>query len=131
MLGEAGVTVMEISVFGGGGGADVPPPEHPVSRMTLSRTIPKVPKTKARPIRSPNQRIRSSLQVPRQESIVQQSAHSTASPSANDRSPATKSQSLPSETLPRSTVIEAFGRVNVVCEFADMVRAIGGPSGSG
>ena len=52
MVDDADVTEMETSVFGGGGGgADVPPPEHPVSRMTLSRTIPKVPKTKARPIR--------------------------------------------------------------------------------
>src|SRR5205807_3338497 len=52
MVDDADVTEMETSVFGGGGGgADVPPPEHPVSRMTLSRTIPKVPRTNARPIR--------------------------------------------------------------------------------
>ena len=38
--------------------------------------------------------------------------------------------SLSAATFPRSTVIEAFGRVNVVAELATTVAAAGGLSGS-
>jgi hypothetical protein len=34
-------------------------------------------------------------------------------------------------TLPRNTVIDAFGRVNIVCELAAIVVPTGGWSGSG